>query len=118
MEITFLTKRSDLVSHYTYFIKYTTDGKKFSETVLASQLAPIILIFIFLFLSSGNKDNRTAVYISIGFFLIAVFLYYGFNKFNPRFYAAKRKLINAEKKLPPRHWQILERKSKLKISKE
>jgi len=51
-------------------------------------------------------------------FIFAILHYYGIYKFNPRFYAAKRGLIKEEKKLPPRHWQILERTRMAKISME
>jgi hypothetical protein len=118
MEITFLTRRSDLAIYYDYYIKNTTEGKKYSESILGSHIFLITIVWFILYIFTVDMNNRLGIWISAGYLFITIIIYYGFNKFNPRFYAAKRKLIMGEKKLPTRHWQILERTRTAIISKE
>jgi len=74
MEITFLTKRSDLASYYDYFIKNTTEGKKYSEAVLVSHLFPITFIWLFLYIFTVDLNNRMGIWISTGYLFLPFFI--------------------------------------------
>jgi|WetSurMetagenome_2_1015567.scaffolds.fasta_scaffold116944_3 hypothetical protein len=118
MEVTFHLKRSDLGSYYDYFIRETSDGKKYAKSVLNSQLIIIISFFIILLLMPGARETQDGLKVWLGLLIITMLLYFGYHKFNPRFYATKRKFIGQERQFAQNYWMLLERTRIAKISGE
>lgn len=118
MEVTFHLKRSDLGNYYDYFIQETSDGKKYAKSVLTSQLIIIFSFFIILLLMPGARENLDGLKVWLGLLIITMLFYFGYNKFNPKLYATKRRLIGDERKMDLKYWKLLERTRIAKVSLE
>jgi hypothetical protein len=115
MEVIIQNIKSDMYDYIDFFIKETPKGKQFSFQRLLLEQFFFILILSPLIVYSKSQNEKI---IFFAIFILIEILYFVLNKFNPRFYAAKRVLNRELKKWSPKEWEIFESQRKIKITTE
>jgi hypothetical protein len=115
MEVIIQNIRSDMYEYIDFFIKETPKGKQFSFQRFLLEQCIFILILSLPIAYSKSQNERLIIF---AIFIIIEILYFVLNKFNPRFYAAKRVLCRELKKWSPKEWEIFESQRKIKITSE
>jgi hypothetical protein len=104
--------------HYlVYFLSETSKGMIFCKQAFLREQSIIIVLFCILLIGI-LPNGQSGILVIVGIFTLVEILYFFFNKFNPKFHAAKRALRKELKIWSQRQWNLLERQRKIQISQE